>query len=330
MRQTVLDVIGANRVVSALSPGGVPAPPPKASGAPRPRRRVGKNSIHPSPQTPVQRPARAGESFTIENVVAAHVAVKNLRPRPRPAVQATHRVKNKVLGSLVPSGAEGPSADTAENEAAAFYVPPAIDAVVRKIQRRWKKKLVAFKRKQNKAATKIQAHWRAFILRKKMKEEKAAEKADEIMSGLWWVKAHTQGKVISEGKKNLGFDDLAKKWTSTEQSLISESFQNKLDSGKKGKRSKKVKRKKEPKGGLPRWFIYVVYASCFIFCAIASWFTILYGLMFEPAIGRAWLLSSTFAIFIEMFVQDPIKIALKVTILRKLKNTLKSGKKSKK
>ena len=330
MRQTVLDVIGANRVVSALSPGGVPAPPPKASGAPRPRRRVGKNSIHPSPQTPVQRPARAGESFTIENVVAAHVAVKNLRPRPRPAVQATHRVKNKVLGSLVPSGAEGPSADTAENEAAAFYVPPAIDAVVRKIQRRWKKKLVAFKRKQNKAATKIQAHWRAFILRKKMKEEKAAEKADEIMSGLWWVKAHTQGKVISEGKKNLGFDDLAKKWTSTEQSLISESFQNKLDSGKKGKRSKKVKRKKEPKGGLPRWFIYVVYASCFIFCAIASWFTILYGLKFEPAIGRAWLLSSTFAIFIEMFVQDPIKIALKVTILRKLKNTLKLGKKSKK
>ncbi|QDZ21292.1 hypothetical protein A3770_05p38100 [Chloropicon primus] len=326
-RQTVLDVIGMNRVVSALSPGGSdgsvppPVPPPKASGAPRPRRRAGKNSVHPSPQTPVQRPAQEAQSFSVENVASAHSATKN--PRPRPAVQATHRIKNKVLGSIVPSASEGASSEGASGEAPAFYVPPAIDAVVRKIQRRWKKKLLAFKRKQNKAATKIQAHWRAFSLRKKKKEEKAAQKADEIMSGLWWVKAHTQGKVISDGKKDLGFDQLAKKWTSAEQSIISESFQGKMDKKAEGKRTKKVKRRKEPKGGLPRWFIYVTYTACFIFCAIASWFTILYGLKFEPAIGRAWLLSSTFAIFVEMFVQDPIKIAVKVTVLRKLKQALK-------
>ena len=89
--------------------------------------------------------------------------------------------------------------------------------------------MVAFKRKQNKAATKIQAHWRAYSLRKKIKEEKLAKKADEVMSGLWWVKAHTQGKVISDGKKNLDFDELAKKWTCAEQSLISQSFQGKMD-----------------------------------------------------------------------------------------------------
>ena len=88
-----------------------------------------------------------------------------------------------------------------------------------------------------------------------------------------------------------------------------------------------MKRKKEPKGGLPRWFIYVTYTACFSFCAIASWFTILYSLKFEPAIGRAWLLSSTFAIFVEMFVQDPIKIAVKVALLRKLKQAFKGGKK---
>ena len=229
---------------------------------------------------------------------------------------------------MVPTVSEGTPEGDGGSEAPAFYVPPAIDAVVRKIQRRWKKKLVAFKRKQNKAATKIQAHWRAFILRKKIQEEKAAQKQDEIMSGLWWVKAHTQGKVISEGNKKLEFDELAKKWTSAEQSMISDSFQNKMDEKQKGKRSKKVKRKKEPKGGLPRWFIYVTYTACFMFCAIASWFTILYGLKFEPAIGRAWLLSSTFAIFVEMFVQDPIKIAVKVTVLRKLKQTFgKSAKK---
>ena len=108
------------------------------------------------------------------------------------------------------------------------------------------------------------------------------------MSGLWWVKAHTQGKVISEGKKDLGFDELAQKWTSAEQTLINQSFQSKMDKKSEGKRSKKVKRKKEPMGGLPRWFIYVTYTACFIFCAIASWFTILYGLKFEPAIGRAY------------------------------------------
>ena len=35
----------------------------------------------------------------------------------------------------------------------------------------------------------------------------------------------------------------------------------------------------------------------------------LYGIMFEPAVARAWLLSSLFAAFMEIFVQQPIKIA---------------------
>ena len=218
MRQSLLDVVGMSRVVSALSPGSrgaasgggpPPAPPPKAAGAPRPRRRMGRNTIAPTPPSvQLQTPTEQDQSFSVENVSAAHSTVKN--PRPRPAVQATHRIKKKILGSLVPSEVTGtPEGGEESSEALAFYVPPAIDAVVRKIQRRWKKKLLAFKRKQNKAATKIQAHWRAYSLRKKIQEEKVAQKADEIMSGLWWVKAHTQGKVISEGKKDLGLDKLA-------------------------------------------------------------------------------------------------------------------------
>lgn len=55
--------------------------------------------------------------------------------------------------------------------------------------------------------------------------------------------------------------------------------------------------------GLPRWFIWPTYILCGIFCAVAIWFIILYGLSFPPAIARAWLLSSLFAVFVELFVQ---------------------------
>ena len=41
----------------------------------------------------------------------------------------------------------------------------------------------------------------------------------------------------------------------------------------------------------------------------------LYGISFEPAVARAWLLSSLFSAFMEIFVQQPVKIA-SLTVLK--------------
>ena len=46
----------------------------------------------------------------------------------------------------------------------------------------------------------------------------------------------------------------------------------------------------------------------FVFCAVASLMIVLYGLTFEPSIGRAWLLSSMLGITVEFFVQDPLRV----------------------
>jgi len=69
------------------------------------------------------------------------------------------------------------------------------------------------------------------------------------------------------------------------------------------------KRAGRQKKGLPRWFIYVTYFMSFCFAGYASWMIIFYGLTFEPSVARAWLLSAGLSVFMEMFVQDPVKIA---------------------
>mmetsp|Transcript_2295 Transcript_2295/g.8381 ORF Transcript_2295/g.8381 Transcript_2295/m.8381 type:complete len:134 (-) Transcript_2295:126-527(-) len=74
------------------------------------------------------------------------------------------------------------------------------------------------------------------------------------------------------------------------------------------RRLKKQSRKAGP-SGLPRWFIYVTYFVTFSFVMVMGFQIIMFGLFFEPAVGRAWLLSSLFASFMEVFVQDPLKIA---------------------
>ena len=346
-RQSNLGSMGSSRISTALSEsvdftqmgGPAPAPPPKASGAPRPRRRAGKRTIYPVDsrgETPMQSP-RSQQDFSMDEVMGVQ-SPSSKQQRPRPAAQPAHHVKRRVLGALVPHGNVGSEAsERAATVDASFYVPPAIDNVVRKIQRRWKQKFIAIKRKENKAATKIQAHWRGYTFRKERKEERAeAQNENEIMSGLWWVKAHTQGKVIADKGAPAQFGDLAEKWASPDgekalKSLKSLNLRDRLQDkdkhvAKKAQRKKKKPKKDASKKALPRWFIYVTYAACFLFCGISSWFTILYGLKFEPAIGRAWLLSSTFALFIEMFIQDPLKIVVKTYILTKLTTALGRGK----
>jgi hypothetical protein len=63
------------------------------------------------------------------------------------------------------------------------------------------------------------------------------------------------------------------------------------------------------KKGLPRWFIYITYVMAFAFCCVSAIMIMLYGISFEPAVSRAWLLSSLFSAFIEIFIQQPVKIA---------------------
>lgn len=75
------------------------------------------------------------------------------------------------------------------------------------------------------------------------------------------------------------------------------------------RRKRKEIKQRRNQTGLPRWFIYVTYFMAFAFCCVASLMIMLYGIKFEPAVARAWLLSSLFSAFIEIFVQQPVKIA---------------------
>jgi len=60
--------------------------------------------------------------------------------------------------------------------------------------------------------------------------------------------------------------------------------------------------------GLPRWVMWPTYVVCFLFVLFSAYICLLYGISFPPAIARGWLLASLFAIFFELFVQDPIRI----------------------
>jgi len=75
------------------------------------------------------------------------------------------------------------------------------------------------------------------------------------------------------------------------------------------RRRKLRERKRRSKQGLPRWCIYIAYAFSFVFCAFSSFMIVYFGLVFEPAVSRAWLLSSIFSLMVEFFVTDPAKIA---------------------
>lgn len=63
---------------------------------------------------------------------------------------------------------------------------------------------------------------------------------------------------------------------------------------------RRIARERRRRKGLPRWFIWVTYLGCIAFDCVAAFFIILYGLAFPPAVSRAWLMSSLFAIFMEV------------------------------
>jgi hypothetical protein len=54
----------------------------------------------------------------------------------------------------------------------------------------------------------------------------------------------------------------------------------------------------------------VAYFCSFVTCMFCSCCIVYFGLVFEPAVARAWLLSSLFSLVLEFFLTDPAKIAV--------------------
>eukprot|EP00951_Prasinocladus_malaysianus_P026692 scaffold237470_cov48-Prasinocladus_malaysianus.AAC.1 len=57
---------------------------------------------------------------------------------------------------------------------------------------------------------------------------------------------------------------------------------------------------------------------------------ILYGIYFEPAVARAWLLSSVLSAFLEIFVQQPVKIVALTTLKERVRQEIQAFKDRKK
>ena len=99
-----------------------------------------------------------------------------------------------------------------------------------------------------------------------------------------------------------------------------------IKAAKRRSRRRRELRQRRNQSGLPRWFIYVTYAMAFFFCLVASTMIILYGIVFEPAVARAWLFSSMLAAFMEVFVNQPAQIAALVTLKEKVVGEMKAFK----
>ena len=303
------------------------------------------------------------------------------------------------------------------------FVPLAIERVVLKVQRAWRRTLAHRKRAQRLAAIRIQAWWRGCAARMRLAEEAAARDKGRTVGSLWWVSAHqfktpkdaekaakpkpaidtagglasaaaslikakdgggasassrrllsgnstssrflgaggsstalakagsTLGKssLLSDKAMNSGKlgsfkfsgsmrlgsqklsggpssgaeDENVDKWLSKAQVAVSRSRQALADREREeqaeaerlARESRLAKRRKRrllatrrKARGLPRWAIYPMYAVAILCNGVAAYFIILYGLTFEPAISRAWLLSVAFSMFMDLFVQDVVKI----------------------
>eukprot|EP00245_Coleochaete_scutata_P002676 TRINITY_DN13638_c0_g1_i1.p1 TRINITY_DN13638_c0_g1~~TRINITY_DN13638_c0_g1_i1.p1 ORF type:complete len:337 (+),score=63.21 TRINITY_DN13638_c0_g1_i1:140-1012(+) len=202
-----------------------------------------------------------------------------------------------------------------------------------RVQMRWRFYIARRRKVQNYYAARIQAHWRGFKARKHANVIQRENKGDKM---LWWVAAHQQKlpskdtQPVPKEDKEVLKEQKAKLEKKTSRILLwvdkakdraigrtpSTSDSPEEDIKKAVAREKKRRRaKRAAKRGLPRWFVYFAYFGCFAFCGICSYFILLYGLKFDPAVLRAWILASVFALFIEFFIQDPA-IILGMSVLR--------------
>ena len=230
-------------------------------------------------------------------------------------------------------------------------VPDEVVKAALMIQRAFRAKRARREAKLEGAAVAIQSAWRGLKARMKVRkivqdrEERragtgsrptsAASRASSFaeQNGLWWVTAHTSARPGGTGGGGAqrgqfaALIDQARSERENEQQLAR--VRGGDDDDDALRRSSRRRRRRRKNGhrkgkrnatrGLPRWCIYLVYAGAFLFCAIASLMICLYGLTFEPSIGRAWLLSSMLSIFVEFFVQDPLRVCALATITKKFR-----------
>ena len=201
---------------------------------------------------------------------------------------------------------------------AGSYVPPAVDIVIRKIQRAWKEKVRKRKQRELRAAARIQAYARGFLQRKYARQDETSKAQARSADGLWWLTAHSKQPEASA-------EALKSKWrvgAGAIQEINSDFGKRLMKDMDVEKILRKRKKRKGAPTGLPRWFIYVTYTVAFLCCAACTYMITLFGLAFEPAISRAWLLSSMFVIFLELFVTNPLSLVVSALGEAQLEKTL--------
>jgi len=233
------------------------------------------------------------------------------------------------------------AAELAQVQLDVKYIPPQILEKVRMIQYYWRKRVLRNEIYRRKAATTMQKHFRGYITRKHLKQEADEKARGRAVDGLWWINAHSHKTMYEpptagkDGKDKLaglvagltgaGGDDgyNVNKWIkgaqgNAAQGISKAAEQSQAENKEKRKRRNQLARQRRKEAllrkkrgwGLPRWVIYVGYLLAMAYCAYASMIIITYGIIFEPAISRAWLLSSIFSLILEVFIQDPANIAI--------------------
>jgi len=250
-----------------------------------------------------------------------------------------------VLSSQRPMGPH-------EGQLEGNYVPDSISTVVIKIQRAWRRFAGARRMLHHQNAIEIQRVWRGFMVRKNLAAAVIIQEKGRSVQGLWWVNAHKHltpkekpriGGVPSAEEDQQVLNTWSGLMRKPSMPVLGTAFdvlhgvardkrremKSNKDLVEQRRRKKMRERRAKQKKGLPRWFIYVAYFFSFTFCAFCSLLIMMFGLFFEPAVARAWLLSSIFSLAIEFFIQDPVKLAAMKVLKTRLKNEWNEAKQRK-
>eukprot|EP00899_Mesostigma_viride_P025127 jgi/Mesvir1/579/Mv02023-RA.3 len=318
-------------------PGGPPPPPPPTGGMMRPRRRTSAASSR-SGAPPFYEPNQYAVPGTLRMAAGQQALPLSFGINPQAYAEAAMRLRRpggqrhsqygahlRAAAGIDPSS---PSAQLSRFLQEGGYVPEALDSVVIIIQRAWRRKAAQLRRRRRVAATKIQAAWRGYITRQHIRERREAEDKGRPVQGLWWVSAHSHKAQKQEGPQGASEVLMSKRRADAPGQWARRSATgggSALDGRGPGfsrlrprirsreaelaelQRRRKLKQMQKSRKGLPRWFIYVAYAGCFLFCAFCCYFIVLYALVFEPPITRAWLLAAALSLVIEVFLCDPLK-----------------------
>ncbi|CAG9463240.1 unnamed protein product [Pedinophyceae sp. YPF-701] len=319
----------------------VPIPPPPTSGVPRPR--TLRNRVN----------ALQGAMQATSMMVRGNVpAPSSGTPRPfrgrLARLQSAQRgllpVQSSVNYARSPTGAASVRRllQGVDGSGTVQNVPYHILHATVTIQRRWRHHMAMQHLKRSEAATKIQAAWRGEMTRRIIRDEARGIKIIEDQreraragpsarasadvpapyagaSVRDWLgaAANQRAGAHSGGGSRSGGAEAGPVSRAARQ----QEYRRKLREARRAHRRKVMQERLRAKG-FPRWVMWIGYTLCAVWIAACSYFIILYGVAFPPAVSRAWIFSSLFSVFLELFIQDPIKVAVlgfvKARLLKKL------------